>query len=91
MKESRHPKEYSDTDPKAMEVWIELQRKMSPGDKIDAVLGASQFVLEAYEMGVRRLYPSATDEEVTRRVAARHLPRNLVIKAYGWDPDENGA
>lgn len=89
MKEPRHPEEYTDTDPRAMEVWIDLQRKMSPGDKIGAVLGASQFVLEAYEMGVRNLFPNASDEEVTRRVAARHLPRELVIKAYGWDPDEN--
>lgn len=90
MKEAlRHPEEYTDTDPKAMEVWIDLQRKMSPGDKIGAVLGASQLVLQAYEMGVRRLFPNASDEEVTRRVAARHLSRELVIKAYGWDLDEN--
>jgi hypothetical protein len=84
----RHPYEYTDTDPKAMEVWIELQRVMSPGDKLSAVLGASQFVLQAYEMGVRRLFPNATDEEVTRRVAARHLPRELVLRAYGWDPGD---
>jgi hypothetical protein len=84
----RHPEEYADTDPKAMAVWVDLQRRMSPGDKIGAVLGASQLVLQAYEMGVRRLFPNASDEEVTRRVAARHLPRELVIRAYGWDPGD---
>jgi len=82
----RHPEEYTDTDPKTMEVWLDIQRRMPAGEKLAAVLGASQFVLRAYEMGVRRLYPEATDEEVTWRVAARHLPRELVIQAYGWDP-----
>lgn len=59
---------------------------MTPGEKIAASLNAAQFVLQMYEMGVRRLYPDADDAEVLRRVAARHLPRELVIRAYGWDP-----
>jgi hypothetical protein len=84
----RHPEEYTDTDPKVMDAWVEIQRRMSPGDKLGAVLGASQLVLQAYEMGVRDLFPNATDEEVLRRVAARHLPRELMIRAYGWDPGD---
>jgi len=86
----RHPREYTDTDPKAMEVWLDLLRKMTPGEKISAALGASQFVLQAYEMGVRRLHPNADDREVFLRVAARHLPRDLMIRAYGWDPVTDG-
>ncbi len=83
---SKHPQEFADTDPRAMEVWLELLRRMTPGEKIAASLNAAQFVLQMYEMGVRRLYPDADDSEVLRRVAARHLPRELVIRAYGWDP-----
>jgi len=86
----RHPREYTDTDPKAMEVWLDLQRKMTPGEKIEATFGATQFVLQAYEMGVRRLHPHADDREVLLRVAARHLPRDLMIRAYGWDPVTDG-
>ena len=41
-----------------------------------------------YEMGVRRLYPNASDHQVLLRVAARHLPRDLMIRAYGWDPED---
>ena len=70
-----------------MEVWLDLMRRMPPGEKIAAVFRASQFVLQAYEMGVRRLYPDADDEEVRVRVAARHLPRELVIRVYGRDPE----
>ena len=84
-----HAQDYTDTDPKAMEVWLDLLRKMTPGEKIAAALGAAQFVLQAYEMGVRRLHPDADDREVLLRVAARHLPRDLMIRAYGWDPQSD--
>jgi len=69
-----------------MEVWLDLQRRMPPGDKIAAVLGASQFVLQIYEAGVRLQYPDAGEREVFLRTAARHLSRDLMIRAYGWDP-----
>jgi hypothetical protein len=73
-----------------MAVWVDLLRKMTPGQKIEAVLSSSQFVLQAYEMGVRRLYPNAGDREILLRVAARHLSRDLMIRAYGWDPASDG-
>jgi len=82
-----HPQPYSDTDPRAMEVWLDLQRRMPPGDKIFAVLAASQFVLQMYEAGVRLQYPQASEREVLLRTAARHLSRDLMIRAYGWDPE----
>jgi hypothetical protein len=72
-----------------MEVWLSIQRKMSAGAKIAAVLAASRFVLQMYEAGVRSLYPNADDREVFLRTAARHLSRDLMIRAYGWDPDQH--
>jgi hypothetical protein len=81
-----HPRDFRDTDPKAMEVWLQLQRDLPAGEKISAALNGAQMVLSAYEMGVRRLYPDADEREVSMRVAARHLPVELMIRAYGWDP-----
>jgi len=72
-----------------MEVWLDLQRRMPAGEKLGATLNAAQFVLQMYEMGVRRLHPAASDREVLLRVAARHLPRELMIRAYGWDPEND--
>ena len=89
MMESLHPHEYTDTDPRAREVWLELMRSTPPGEKLANTFAASQWVLQMYEMGVRDQYPKADDEEVRRRVAARHPPRHLVMAAYGWDPDEH--
>jgi hypothetical protein len=73
-----------------MEVWLDLQREKTPGEKLAQVFEASQLVLQMYEMGVRRLHPAANDREVLLRVAARHLPRETMIRAYGWDPEANG-
>ena len=69
-----------------MEVWLDLLRKMPAGEKLAVVLRGAQFVLQLYEMGVRKMYPEASDHEVLLRVAARNLPRELMIRAYGWDP-----
>jgi len=82
-----HPPDYTDTDPRAMEVWLQLQREMNPADKLISILDASGLILQMYEAGVRLQYPGAGDREVLVRVAARHLPRELVIRAYGWDPE----
>jgi hypothetical protein len=72
-----------------MEVWLELLRQMPAGEKLAVVLSGAQFVLQLYEMGVRRMHPQASDQEVLLRVAARHLPRELMIRAYGWDPEND--
>ena len=56
-----HPPEYGDTDPRAMEVWLNLQRRKTPGEKLALVIEASQLVLQMYEMGVRRLDPASDD------------------------------
>jgi hypothetical protein len=84
-----HPREYTDTTPKAMAFWLALMRQTPPDRKIYNALSAGQFVLDMYEAGVRSQYPHADEREVRCRVAARHLPRDLMIKAYHWDPDEH--
>jgi hypothetical protein len=31
-----HPEEFTDTDPRAMEVWLDLLRKKTPGERLTA-------------------------------------------------------
>lgn len=85
-----HPPEFTDTDPRAMEVWLDLLRQMTPGDRIAAALELSGFALQMSEAGVRSAFPSADDREVRLRVAARHLSRDWMIRAYQWDPEAHG-
>ncbi|MBI1786075.1 MAG: hypothetical protein HYR60_00715 [Acidobacteria bacterium] len=80
---------YSDTDPRAFEVWVRLQRKMTPGEKIQLALSMSAMLMRCSEAGVREMYPHADDREVFLRMAARRLDRETMIRVYGWDPEDN--
>jgi hypothetical protein len=56
---------------------------------MDAALQLSEFAMRMNEAGVRAQYPGASEQEVRVRAAARHLPFELMVAAYGWD-SENG-
>jgi hypothetical protein len=85
----KHPQPYSDTDPRAMEVWLDLLRRMPPGKKIESVFALSRMAIQFSEAGVRMDYPEADEREVFFRTAARRLSPDLMIRAYGWDPNGN--
>ena len=57
---------------------------------MESALALADLALQMAESGVRIAYPHASDREVFLRVAARHLPRDLMIYAYGWDPESDG-
>jgi hypothetical protein len=78
-----------DTDPRALEILTELERNMSPGRKAALALAMSRVILRAAAAGVRMRYPNADEHEVLVRTAALHLDRELMIRAYGWDPEEH--
>ena len=80
----------ADTDSKAFEVLIQLQRKMSGGEKLACVLQTSAMLMALTEENVRKLYPVATEREIFLRSAARRLDRETMIRAYGWDPEDAG-
>ena len=77
---------YEDTDPKALEVFIELHRKMPPGEKVAQIFEMAEFSEGLQRGSVRSMYPDADEREVFLRVAARRLDRETMIKVYGWDP-----
>jgi hypothetical protein len=85
-----HAPEYTDTDPKAMEVWLKVLRQMDSGEKLVQTMHLTNFALQLSEAGVRLAYPKASDREIFLRSAARRLPRELMIRVYGWDPEADG-
>lgn len=87
---AHHPPEFADTDPRAMQVWIELLRRMRPREKFAAALELTNLAFRAAEAGERLTDPSADDREIFLRAASRRLPREWMIRAYGWDPGSNG-
>ena len=76
-----------DTDPKALEVFYEIQRLRTPEQKLTDVFALSEGLFEATKAGVRLRYPRADEHEVFLRAVAMRLPRELMIRAYGWDPE----
>jgi hypothetical protein len=82
-----HPEEFADTDPRAMEVWLALLRKKTPGERIAIAFELSDFAVRVAESGVRARYPGASEREIFLRSAALRLSRDLMIRAYGWDPE----
>ncbi|MGO9258919.1 MAG: hypothetical protein ACLQU1_21750 [Bryobacteraceae bacterium] len=87
----RHPPGPTDTDPRAMEVWMDLLRSKTPGERIAIAFNLTELALQMAESGVRARYPGASEREVFLRCAALRLPRDLMIRAYGWDPEEHSA
>ena len=81
---------YSDTDPKALEVFLDLLRKMPPEEKLTLVLASIRMLDEFVEAGLRRDYPQAGDHEIKMRLASRRLDRDTMIRAFGWDPAAHG-
>lgn len=51
-------------------------------------------LIEAHRMlilsDLRRRYPQASADELRRRLAARLLPREDVIRVFGWDAEREG-
>jgi hypothetical protein len=79
--------DFTDTDPRIMEVWLDMLRAKTPGERILMAFELSDFAVRASESGVRARYPEASEREIFLRSAALRLPRDLMIRAYGWDPE----
>lgn len=75
-----------DTDPRALEVFYEIQRRRPLAQKLMDVFDLSEGLLETVKAGIRLRHPGADEREVFLRAAASRLPRELMIRVYGWDP-----
>ena len=81
---------YGDTDPRALGVFLDLQRKMPVSEKLQTMFGLIEMLRNMSEADVRRMYPKADDREIFLRTAARSLDRETMIRVYGWDPQTHG-
>jgi len=80
----------ADTSEAAFAKLVELQRRMTPGEKLALMFRATAMMMRMAEAGVRAQYPEADEREVFLRATARRLDRETMIKAYGWDPKADG-
>ena len=78
---------YRDTDPRALEVFLSLQRQMTIAQKITAVFQMNEMLWGLAECGIRQMFPHAEDREIFLRTASRFHDRGTMLRVYGWDPD----
>ena len=64
--------------------------RMSPGEKGRIIFDLIRLGDEAALMEIRRRHPGCSEREERLRLAARKYPRELMIKAFGWDPEVEG-
>ena len=82
--------EPSDTHPEVERMLIEGYRRMPAWRKLQQVSQANTFARQLIMMDIRRRHPDADEIECRMRMASRWIPRDLMIKAFGWDPEEKG-
>ena len=75
-----------DTSPAALKVFYSIQREQKLADAFDL----SEGLFEMAKQGARMRNPAAPEREVFLRAVATRLPRELMIRAYGWDPLAHG-
>jgi hypothetical protein len=73
----------ADTSPEAWKVFLDLQRKMSPSEKLQRTLEWSEIIRKFAEAGMRQRYPHADEAEIRLRYARMTLGPELFRKAFG--------
>ena len=80
----------ADTTPEAWELYLELQRRMTPEERLRRAFEWSNLVRAFTEAGLRQAYPQASDREIFLRRARLQLGPDLFRRAYGDVLPEDG-
>jgi hypothetical protein len=73
----------ADTSPEVWKVFLDLQRKMPPSEKLQRTLEWSDMIRKFAEAGMRQRYPNADEAEIRLRFARMTLGQELFQKAFG--------
>jgi hypothetical protein len=79
-----------DTSPEIERIMIEGYRKMPAWKKLQQVCELTELVWQLAMNDIRRRYPLADSRERKLRLASRWLDRELMKKAFAWDPEKKG-
>ena len=75
-----------DTSEKAERFWFDRLRAMEPWQKLEMVARLNRQAQALALAGLGLRYPDATDRELRLRLAATRYDRELMIRAFDWDP-----
>lgn len=81
----------SDTDPEVERILLEANRRLTPGERLLKVGELNEAAEMMALAGIRERYGhDLSQREEQLRLAALRLPRDLMVEAFGWDPEVEG-
>jgi len=78
------------TSADAQRMQFELLRRLSPSQKLALAFALTDALRDLILADLHHRFPQADETEIRRRFIARVLPREDVIRAYGFDPKAEG-
>ena len=70
---------------------IEGYCRMSPAKKMQRVAAMNRALCQLAEARIRKLYgPDLPERELRLRLASLRLPRETMVRVFGWDPEQKG-
>lgn len=79
-----------DTTSEAQQMHFELMRRLPGWKRLALAFELTEATRQLVLADILHHFPGASDGEVRRRFIARVLPREDVISAYGFDPNQEG-
>jgi hypothetical protein len=79
-----------DTTPEAQQMLFDLMRRTPAWKRLKLTCEIVQTTRKLMLADLRRRFPEAGEEELRRRFIARVLTREEALRAYGFDPAEEG-
>jgi len=80
----------TDTAPAAEAFLLERLRAMSPSAKLELVRRLNRGLVGMSVAGIRSRHGALDERELGLRVAALRLPRETMVRVFGWDPQREG-
>ncbi|MDQ1636717.1 MAG: hypothetical protein QOF62_56 [Pyrinomonadaceae bacterium] len=79
-----------DTSPEAQEMHFALMRRLPDWKRLALAFELTQATRQLVLADIRARFTESGEDEIRRRFIARVLSREDVIRAYGFDPREEG-
>lgn len=80
----------TDANSEAELVLLELTRRAPVWKRAEQLSGLIEARRELILADLRERYPRADADELRKRLAARLLPREDVLRIFGWDAEKEG-
>ena len=79
-----------DTTPHVQQKHYEMMRQLPSERRLAMAFALTNATRNLIVADLQRRFPNAAEGEIRRRFIARVLPREDVIRAYGFDPKVEG-